>query len=351
MDNFYLKYAEELPYPYPSIQKMKEQYLTIWKKNILNELSILKNLFLEKYSSFLEEKLKKLIENIASLIEEYRYSFLENYLYYLNTDDRFYININDEQNNFKIKFLKEIYNSILLLIDNLCSSNKIIPLIYEDKLINLSPKKSSSSENLKIQINNEEFFNKFAFDINKIQSKLDKNKIFFNFNKTQDNLYPNDKELKQLFDEFNKNNCNKNLELENQIKKCNNKIIKEKLISKQTDIVIKQNNAQLYELLTMAKTIQGIKNDIKNIKEKQNIYCASSLIDTNKALNEFNNIKNNTMKINSEINDLKNGINEYNRKYLNMINDIENHDKKYLDIKMKNDEINEKINLFIQNIK
>ena len=123
------------------------------------------------------------------------------------------------------------------------------------------------------------------------------------------------------------------------------------MISKQTNIVIKQNNAQLYELLTMAKAIQGIKNDIKNIKEKQNIYCVSSLIDSNKALNEFNDIKNNTMKINSEIDELKNGMNEYNRKYLNMINDIENHDKKYLDIKMKNDEINEKINLFIQNIK
>ena len=116
MDNFYLKYSEEIPYPIQSIKNIKDNYLNIWKKNLMNELSILKNLFLDKYSSYIEEKIKKIINTIISIIELYRYSFLENYLYFLNNDDKFYININDEENSFKIKFLKDIYNSILLII-------------------------------------------------------------------------------------------------------------------------------------------------------------------------------------------------------------------------------------------
>jgi hypothetical protein len=115
MDNFYLKYAEDIPYPLPSVEIIKENYINIWKRNILNELIILKNVFINKYSLYLNDKITKLINNIISLIEQYRYLFLEQYLYYLNNDDKFYININDKKNIFKIKFLKESYNKILLI--------------------------------------------------------------------------------------------------------------------------------------------------------------------------------------------------------------------------------------------
>ena len=41
MDNYYLKYADEIPYPHPTIKVIKEEYLLSWKKNILNESSII----------------------------------------------------------------------------------------------------------------------------------------------------------------------------------------------------------------------------------------------------------------------------------------------------------------------
>ena len=170
MENYYLKYAADLPFPFPSIKKIKEEYLQIWKQNIIKEIFALKNLFLGKYSLYLEENIKDVINIIISLAEQYRYAFLENYLYYLSNEDKIYININDEENSFKIKFLKDIYNSILLLIDNLFSTNKIFLLIYQDKLHNIANK------NFKVQINNNEFFNKLNSDIEKLQNKLEQYK-------------------------------------------------------------------------------------------------------------------------------------------------------------------------------
>ena len=343
MENFYLKYAEELPYPLPSIKIIEEEYLFVWKNNLKNELTILKNLFLVKYVFYLDENIKNIIDTIVSIIENYRYSFLENYLYYLSNDDKFYININDEENNFKLKFLKDIYNSILLLIDNLFSSNKLFSLIYQDKLQNLEHKKDSFSSNLKVQINNNEFLNKLNRDIELLEHKLDEYKDIFNFKNNQNNIYPNDEELNKLFNEFNDKNYIKNIEIQNKIKKCSNKIIKDKLISKQVDVVIQPNNPQFDELLKISKTIQDIKNDIKDIKEKQNNYCVSSLINKNLEFDEFNKIKNNTIQINNNIVDLKDEMKIFNDKYIKMMNDINNQDRKFSEIKKKNDEINNKI--------
>ena len=351
MDNYYLKYASEIPYPHPTIKIIKEEYLNVWKKNILNELSILKNLFLEKYSLYIEENIKKIISTITSIIEQYRYSFLENYLYYLSNDDKFYININDEENTFKLKFLKDIYNSILLLIDNLFSANKLLQLIYQDKFQNLIPKKDSEVNNILIQINSNDFYNKLNIDIEKLQKKLDQYKDVFNYNKNQGTKYPNDEELNKIFEEFNKKNRNKNIEIQKKIKKCNNKIIKDKLISKKADIFIQPTNPEFNELFNLSKNIQLIKNDINDIKEKQNNYCISSLINKNKEFEEFNKIKINTGEIINQVEEFKKEIKKYNEKYLKMVNDIENQDKKYKEIKDRNDEINNKINLFINNFK
>ena len=350
MDNYYLKYAEELPYPFPSIKIIKEEYLLIWKNNIIKELAILKNLFLEKYSSYIEEKIKKAISAFISIMEQYRYSFLENYLYYLGNDDKLYININDDENNFKLKFLRDIYNSILLLIDNLFSANKLLPLIYEDKLQKLMPKKEFSSINLLIQIDKDGFFDKLNLDIEKLQNKLEQYKDIFNFNKNQNSIYPSEEELNKIFEEFNNKNHDKNIELQNKIKKTGNQVIKDKLISKKVDIVIPPNNPEFDELLNISKTIQEIKNDIKDIKEKQDNYCVSSLINKNLEFDEFNKVKVNTIQMNSEIEGFKNDIKNYNNKYLKMMNDIEVQDSKYREIQKKNEEINNKINFFINNI-
>ena len=344
MENYYLKYAADLPFPFPSIKKIKEEYLQIWKQNIIKEIFALKNLFLGKYSLYLEENIKDVINIIISLAEQYRYAFLENYLYYLSNEDKIYININDEENSFKIKFLKDIYNSILLLIDNLFSTNKIFLLIYQDKLHNIANK------NFKVQINNNEFFNKLNSDIEKLQNKLEQYKDIFNFKNNQNNIYPNDEELNKIFDEFNSINRNKNLELQKRIKKCNNKIIKDKLISKKVDIFIQPCNSKFDELFNLSKEIQGIKDDIKDIKEKQSNYCVSSLINKNLEFDEFNKIKNNTLEINNDIVNFKDEIKNHNDKYLKMISDIEKQDKQYEEIKKKNDEINNKINFFINNI-
>ena len=345
MENYYLKYAADLPFPFPSIKKIKEEYLQIWKQNIIKEIFALKNLFLGKYSLYLEENIKDVINIIISLAEQYRYAFLENYLYYLSNEDKIYININDEENSFKIKFLKDIYNSILLLIDNLFSTNKIFLLIYQDKLHNIANK------NFKVQINNNEFFNKLNSDIEKLQNKLEQYKDIFNFKNNQNNIYPNDEELNKIFDEFNSINRNKNLELQKRIKKCNNKIIKDKLISKKVDIFIQPCNSKFDELFNLSKEIQGIKDDIKDIKEKQSNYCVSSLINKNLEFDEFNKIKNNTLEINYDIVNFKDEIKNHNDKYLKMISDIEKQDKKYEDIKKLNDDINKKISFFINQYK
>jgi hypothetical protein len=345
MENYYLKYADELPYPFPSIQKIKEDYLQIWKQNIIKELSTLKNLFLGKYTSYLEENIKDVINIIISVAEQYRYGFLDNYLYYLSNDDKINININDEENIFKLKFLKDIYNSILLLIDNLFSVNKLFMIIYQDKLY------ITANKNIKVKINNQEFLKKLNSDIEKLQNKLEQYKDIFNFKKNQNNIYPNDEELNKIFDEFNTKNRNKNIELQKKIKKCNNQIIKDKLISKKVDIFIPTNNSKFEELLNLSKEIQEIKDDIKDIKEKQNNYCLSSLINNNLEFSEFNKIKNNTLEINNDIIKLKDETKNYNDKYLKMINDIEKQDKKYEEIKKKNDEINNKINFIINKYK
>ena len=350
MENYYLKYAEELPYPFPSIKIIKEEHLLIWKNNIIKELSILKNFFLEKYASYIEEKIKNAISAIVSIMEQYRYSFLENYLYYLGNEDKLYININDEENTFKLKFLKDIYNSILLLIDNLFSANKLLPLIYQDKSNKIIPKKNSISSNLLIQINNDDFLNKFNLDLEKLQNKLEQYKDIFNFNKNQNSIYPSEEELNKIFEEFNNKNYNKNIELQNKIKKTCNQVIKDKLISKKVDIVIPPNNPEFDELLNISKTIQEIKEEIKDIKEKQNNYCVSSLINKNLEFDEFNKVKVNTIQMNSEIEGFKNDIKNYKNKYLKMMNDIEVQDSKYREIQKKNEEINNKINFFINNI-
>ena len=345
MENYYLKYADELPYPFPSIQKIKEDYLQIWKQNIIKELSTLKNLFLGKYTSYLEENIKDVINIIISVAEQYRYGFLDNYLYYLSNDDKINININDEENIFKLKFLKDIYNSILLLIDNLFSVNKLFMIIYQDKLY------ITANKNIKVKINNQEFLKKLNLDLEKLQNKLEQYKDIFNFKKNQNNIYPNDEELNKIFDEFNTKNRNKNIELQKKIKKCYNQIIKDKLISKKVDIFIPTNNSKFEELLNLSKEIQGIKDDIKDIKEKQNNYCLSSLINNNLEFSEFNKIKNNTLEINNDIINLKDETKNYNDKHLKMINDIEKQDKKYEEIKKKNDEINNKINFIINKYK
>ena len=345
MENYYLKYADELPYPFPSIQKIKEDYLQIWKQNIIKELSTLKNLFLGKYTSYLEENIKDVINIIISVAEQYRYGFLDNYLYYLSNDDKINININDEENIFKLKFLKDIYNSILLLIDNLFSVNKLFMIIYQDKLY------ITANKNIKVKINNQEFLKKLNLDLEKVQNKLEQYKDIFNFKKKQNNIYPNDEELNKIFDEFNTKNRNKNIELQKKIKKCNNQIIKDKLISKKVDIFIPTNNSKFEELLNLSKEIQEIKDDIKDIKEKQNNYCLSSLINNNLEFSEFNKIKNNTLEINNDIIKLKDETKNYNDKYLKMINDIEKQDKQYEEIKKKNDEINNKINFIINKYK
>ena len=345
MENYYLKYAADLPFPFPSIKKIKEEYLQIWKQNIINEISTLKILFLEKYSLYLEENIKDVIKIIISVAEQYRYAFLDNYLYYLSNDDKIYININDEENSFKLKFLKDIYNSILLLIDNLFSANKYFLVMYQDKLYNITNK------NIKVKINNQEFLNKLNSDIETLQNKLEQYKDIFNFKNNQNNIYPNDEELNKIFDEFNTKNRNKNNELQKKIKKCNNQIIKDKLISKKVDIFIPTNNSKFEELLNLSKEVQAIKDDIKDIKEKQNNYCVSSLINKNLEFGEFNKIKNNTLEINNDIENLKNETKNYNDKYLKMINDIEKQDKKYEEIKKINDDINHKLNLIINKYK
>jgi hypothetical protein len=161
------------------------------------------------------------------IIEQYRYLFLEQYIYYLDNEDKFYININDNINIFKIKFLKETYNKILLLIDNIYSDNKTLVLLHNNNLQVFEVKNYLISEKSKI---NEELFYKILSDIEKIEKEFEKYKNIFNFKNNQYILYPKEEEFNKLFEEFNVNNYNINLEIEKKIKKCPPKIIKDKLL-------------------------------------------------------------------------------------------------------------------------
>ena len=345
MENFYLKYSDELPCPLPSISILKNEYINIWKKNIICETDILKNILENNYSFNLNEKITKLLTKIANIIEQYRYLFLEQYLYYLDNDDKFYININDDINIFKIKFLKETYNKILLLIDNICSYDKKLVLFHNNNLKVFENKNYTKSENLKI---NDELFYKLLSDIEKIEKDFEKYKNIFNFKNNQNKLYPKEEEFNKLYEEFNINNSNNNLEIEKKIKKCPPKIIKEKLLSNKIDIVIKRNNPNLDEIYEISKIIKDIKDSIKDIKEKQKNYCTSSIIDQKNFEEEFTSIKNSTIKLNNDVYGQRSEIKELNNKYKTFINNIENYHNEFLDIKKANDSLNNKIEFYLK---
>ena len=74
------------------------------------------------------------------------------------------------------------------------------------------------------------------------------------------------------------------------------------------------------------------------------------MINKNKEFDEFNKIKINTGEIINEVEEIKEEIKKYNDKYLKIVNEIENQDKKFAEIKIRNDDINNKINQFINNI-
>ena len=345
MENFYLKYSDELPCPLPSISILKNEYINIWKKNIICETDILKNILENNYSFNLNDIITKLLTKIVNIIEQYRYLFLEQYLYYLDNDDKFYININDNINIFKIKFLKETYNKILLLIDNICSYDKKLVLFHNNNLKVFKEKNYSKSENLKI---NDELFYKLLSDIEKIEKDFEKYKNIFNFKNNQNKLYPKEEEFNKLYEEFNINNSNNNLEIEKKIKKCPPKIIKEKLLSNKIDIVIKKNNPNLDEIYEISKIIKDIKDNIKDIKEKQKNYCTSSIIDQKNFEEEFTSIKNSTIKLNNDIYGQRSEIKELNNKYKTFINNIENYHNEFLDIKKANDSLNNKIEFYLK---
>jgi len=345
MENFYLKYSDELPCPLPSISILKNEYINIWKKNIICEADILKNILENNYSFNLNDIITKLLAKIVNIIEQYRYLFLEQYLYYLDNDDKFYININDNINIFKIKFLKETYNKILLLIDNICSYDKKLVLFHNNNLKVFENKNYTKSENLKI---NDELFYKLLSDIEKIEKDFEKYKNIFNFKNNQNKLYPKEEEFNKLYEEFNINNSNNNLEIEKKIKKCPPKIIKEKLLSNKIDIVIKRNNPNLDEIYEISKIIKDIKDNIKDIKEKQKNYCTSSIIDQKNFEEEFTSIKNSTIKLNNDIYGQRNEIKELNNKYKTFINNIENYHNEFLDIKKTNNCLNNKIEFYLK---
>ena len=342
MENFYLKYSDELPCPLPSISILKNEYINIWKKNIICETEILKNILENNYSFNLNDIITKLLTKIVNIIEQYRYLFLEQYLYYLDNDDKFYININDDINIFKIKFLKETYNKILLLIDNICSFNKILVLLHNNNLPVFEVKINSLKENLKI---NDELFYKLLSDIEKIEKDFEKYKNIFNFKNNQNILYPKEEEFNKLFEEFNINNYNNNLEIEKKIKKCPPKIIKDKLLSSKTDIVIKKNNPNLDEIYKISKFIIDIKYNIKDIKEKKKNYCISSIFDKKNFEDEF---KDSTIKINDDVCTQKNEIKDFNNKYKTLMNNIEQYHNDFLNIKKTNDCLNDRIEIYLK---
>ena len=345
MENLYLKYSEELSCPLPSISILKNEYINGWKQNIIYEADILKNILENKYSLYLDDIIINLLKKIVHIIEQYRYLFLEQYLYYLDNEDKFYININDNINIFKIKFLKETYNKILLLIDNICSYNNKLVLLHNNNLQVFEVKNYLKSENLKI---NDELFYKLLTEIEKIEKEFDKYKNIFNFKNNQNILYPKEEEFSKLFEEFNINNNNINLEIEKKIKKCPPKIIKEKLLSNKIDIVIKKNNPNLDEIYKISKFIKDMKDNIKDIKEKQKNYCISSIFDKKSFQDEFRSIKDSTIKINDDIYGQKNEIKEFNNKYKALINNIEHYHNEFLNIKKTNDCLNDRIEIYLK---
>ena len=204
---------------------------------------------------------------------------------------------------------------------------------------------NSLSENLKI---NDELFYKLLSDIEKIEKDFEKYKNIFNFKNNQNILYPKEEEFNKLFEEFNINNYNNNLEIEKKIKKCPPKIIKDKFLSSKTDIVIKKNNPNFDEIYKISKFIKDIKDNIKDIKEKQKNYCISSIFDKKNFEDEFKNIRDSTIKINDDIYAQKNEIKEFNHKYKTLMNNIEQYHNEFLNIKKTNDCLNDRIEIYLK---
>ena len=347
MNNFYVKYADDLPYPLPDIEIVLSDYLEPWKKTIISEINIINSLFFEKYLAYISPEIKSFLTQLATLMEQYRYLFIEQFICFLNARDKFYITMSDPSNLSKVRFLKEIYNNFLLIIENFLKQNKILVLIYEDKLEYFEKKRDVISPELIASINNIEYFKKLNFDLLSLEKELNNNKNNFSFKINFDKLYPSNETLNDLYKEFNQNNMINNKELEKNAKKYHNDIITSKLLNNKVNVVIKQNDKFLEELGNLGKIIQEIKDNLKEIKEKQNNYCVSSLVNNKNYNNEFNQIKNKNMKMIDEIEDIKKEINKFNIKHDGMNRDIEKFEIKYKDLQKTNEAINQKINNLI----
>ena len=68
---------------------LKNEYIKVWKKNIICETDILKIILENNYSFNLNDIIIKLLTKIVNKIEQYRYLFLDQYLNYLDNDDKF----------------------------------------------------------------------------------------------------------------------------------------------------------------------------------------------------------------------------------------------------------------------
>ena len=220
MDNYYLKYETDIIHQYELNDLLDA--LTKWKDNLINEKSVITDIIeILQNNNICAANIINIFESINEIIEIHC-GFIKEFCYCLNEYD---VDLSDKVQKAKIIFLRENYNNILLIIEQLFSRDKKLRMLRE--------KKNNFTKKEKIFIKSE-IEEKFRKDIEKIKNEQISKKENFNF--INNKIYPNDELMDKMFDDFLYQAQTENQKLALRAKYCANPKIKEKILSKKVNI-------------------------------------------------------------------------------------------------------------------
>lgn len=223
MDKFHLKYSPHIQSTYKQDQLIP--LLNQWITNLTDESSSLSSITTSKYKQNLSHSLLNTLLQLISLCKTH-ITFLKGYLHLLSS---FKINPEEQFQRAMIGYLREIYNKILLIIQKVYCFQKQLVYLKEEQELKI-PNKSIIDIPFEI-------LNKLAEDIEKIQNEQrDKEK---NFDFVDNKLYPEEKQMEGLFNEFVEKTKLENEKILTRAKYCKNQNIKKKLLSKQVKLDLK----------------------------------------------------------------------------------------------------------------
>jgi hypothetical protein len=223
MDKFHLKY-----YPHVHATYKQDQINTLlnqWIINLSEESTILSNILESKYKNHISQALLSIINQIISLCKTHM-TFLKGYLHLLES---FEIDSEEQLQRAMICYLRETYNKILLIIQKVYCLQRQLVYLREGQTLKI-PNKTIIDIPFEI-------LQKIREDIEKIQKEQkDKEK---NFDFVNNKVYPEDKQMEGLFNEFVEKTKLENEKILTRVKYCKNQNVKKKLLAKQVKLDIK----------------------------------------------------------------------------------------------------------------